>query len=416
MHPSEVEALVTALQELRNEGNTVIVVEHDPVVIQAADQLIDMGPGAGVKGGEVIATGTPEQVAKSETLTAKWLRGERKIDVLRKRREPKAWLTIKGARANNLCGETIRIPRGVLVGVCGVSGSGKSTLVIDTVGRVLAPKKITTSVAHEPIEPGEYDSIEGSPSRAVLLDQAQSGIRSPGDFLDLFKPLLRIYGESDDAKALGLDEKELDKQCTVCGGNGFIRIGMGFLPPVQTTCEVCQGTGCRQEAWEVRVKGVAFPELGRLTIDEVYDLFRYEETLARKLRAAKDVGLGYLVLHQQGYTLSGGEAQRLRIAEDLSRKINGETLYILDEPTVGQHLEDVNRLIALLHRLVDEGHSVIVVEHHPHLLAACDWLIELGPGGGPDGGRVIASGMPETVAEGNTPTAPYLKRVLEGKF
>ena len=228
--------------------------------------------------------------------------------------------------------------------------------------------------------------------------------------------MLRIYAESDDAKALGLDEKELGRQCTVCGGNGFIRTDMGFLPSVQTTCEACQGTGCRPEAWEARVKGVAFPELKLLTIDEVYDLFGHEETLARKLKAVKDVGLGYLVLHQPGYTLSGGEAQRLRIAEDLSRRANGETLYILDEPTVGQHLEDVNRLITVLHRMVDEGHSVVVIEHHPHLLAACDWLIELGPGGGPAGGRVVASGTPETVAEGKTPTAPYLKKVLEGKL
>ncbi len=416
MHPSEVEALVTALLELRNEGNTVIVVEHDPIVIQAADQLVDMGPGAGVAGGGIVAAGTLEQVAERETLTAKWLRGERKIEVLRKRREPKAWLSIKGARANNLRNETIRIPKGVLVGLCGVSGSGKSTLMIDTVGRLLAPKKITTSVAREPIEPGEHDSIEGAPQRVILLDQVQSGIRSPGDFLDLFKPLLRIYAESDDAKALGLDEKELGRQCTVCGGNGFIRTDMGFLPSVQTTCEACQGTGCRPEAWEARVKGVAFPELKLLTIDEVYDLFGHEETLARKLKAVKDVGLGYLVLHQPGYTLSGGEAQRLRIAEDLSRRANGETLYILDEPTVGQHLEDVNRLITVLHRMVDEGHSVVVIEHHPHLLAACDWLIELGPGGGPAGGRVVASGTPETVAEGKTPTAPYLKKVLEGKL
>ncbi len=189
---------------------------------------------------------------------------------------------------------------------------------------------------------------------------------------------------------------------------------MGFLPDVHTVCESCQGTGLRPEAWEVRVNGVAFPELNHLTIDEVYDLFGQEETLARKLKAARDVGLGYLVLRQPGYTLSGGEAQRLRIAKDLSRMTANETLYILDEPTVGQHMEDVDRLIGVLHRLVDEGHSVVVIEHHPHLLAACDWLIELGPRGGLEGGRAIASGTPEKVSEGDTPTAPYLKNVLEG--
>jgi excinuclease ABC subunit A len=191
---------------------------------------------------------------------------------------------------------------------------------------------------------------------------------------------------------------------------------MGFLPDVSTVCESCHGTGRRPEAKEVRVKGVAYSELGGLTIDEVYDLFGDEESLSRKLKAAKDVGLGYLVLRQPGYTLSGGEAQRLRIAVDLSQKTNDKTLYILDEPTVGQHMEDVDRLIGVLHRLVDEGHSVIVIEHHPHLLAACDWLIELGLGGGPEGGRVIACGTPEEVAKMHTPTAPYLMDVLEGKL
>ncbi|MDH5687241.1 MAG: ATP-binding cassette domain-containing protein [Candidatus Bathyarchaeota archaeon] len=434
MHPSEVEALLDALRELRDEGNTVIVVEHDPVVIQAADQLVDMGPGAGVAGGRIVAVGKPHQVAKGDTLTAKWLRGERRINSGRrasldlfdfvaessgvkvKRRKPKGWLTIRGAKANNLRGETIRVPLGVLVGICGVSGSGKSTLLIDTVGRALAPKKITTSVAHEPMDPGEHDSIEGAPKRTILLDQAPRGIRSPGLFLDIFEPLLRIFAESDDAKALGLDQKELSKRCSVCGGVGSIRMDMGFLPDVHTVCETCRGTGRRPEAWDVRVKGVAFPELGGLTIDEVYDLFGDDETLERKLIAAKNVGLGYLVLRQPGYTLSGGEAQRLRIAKDLSRKMSSETLYVLDEPTVGQHMEDVDRLIGVLHRLVDEGHSVVVIEHHPHLLAACDWLIELGPRGGPEGGYIIASGTPETVADSDTLTAPYLGKVLEGKL
>jgi excinuclease ABC subunit A len=416
MHPSEVEAMVAALLELRDEGNTVIVVEHDPVVIQAADYLVDMGPGAGAAGGQIGAAGCPEDVSRGNTLTAKWLRGERRVAFARKRRESKAWLTVKGARENNLRGETILVPLGVLVGICGVSGSGKSTLMIDTIGRALAPRKVTTSVAREPLEPGEHDSIEGAPARTILLDQAKKGIRSPGLFLDLFGPLLRSYSESDDAKGLGLEEEELSKRCSVCWGVGMIRTDMGFLPDVHTLCESCRGTGLRPEAWEVRVKGVALPEIGHLTIDEVFRLFGHEERLARKLKAAQDVGLGYLVLRQPGYALSGGEAQRLRIAKDLSRIAKSKTLYILDEPTVGQHMEDMARLVKVLHRLVDEGHSVIVIEHHPHLLAACDWLIELGPGGGPYGGQVIASGTPETVAEGHTPTSPYLKSALEGRL
>lgn len=421
MHPSEVKALVAALVELRNEGNTVIVVEHDPVVIQAADQLVDIGPGAGVAGGQIVAVGEPNQVAKTNTITGKWLRGERQVDLKRKEQtkidwKPKGWLTIKGAKANNLRDETIPVPLGMLVGLCGVSGSGKSTLLIDTVGRKLAPRKITTSVAYEPIEPGEHDSIEGAPARVSLLNQSRKGIRSPSQFLDLFTPLLSMFAESEDARALGLDKKELSKPCSVCDGRGSIRTDMGFLPDIYTPCETCRGTGRRAEAWNVSVRGVAFPELNSLTLDEVSNLFGEEETLARRLKAAKDVGLGYLVLRQPGYTLSGGEAQRLRIAKELSRKVLKETLYILDEPTVGQHLEDVDQLIRVLRRLVDDGHSVIVIEHHPYLLAACDWLIELGPGGGPEGGRVIASGAPAAVAGGGTPTAPYLMEVLEGRL
>ncbi len=423
MHPSEVKALLAALKELRDKGNTVIIVEHDPVVIKAADYLIDMGPGAGAAGGKIVAEGELDHVAKKNTITARWLRGERKTDVfgtrwppLTGRLRPKDWLVVNGARENNLCGETIRIPLGVLVGICGVSGSGKSTLLIDTVGRVLAPRKITTSVAYEPIEPGEHDSIDGAPARAVILDQARKGIRSPGHFLGLFRPLNRLFAESDDAKALGLSEKELAKPCSACLGEGTIRIRMGFLPDVYTTCETCKGTGRIAEAWEIKVKGFSLPELSKLTIDELHELFGDEETLTGKLKAARDVGLGYLALHQPAYTLSGGEAQRLRIAKELSRKSTKETLYILDEPTVGQHLEDVDRLIRVLRRLVNEGSSIIVIEHHPHLLAACDWLIELGPAGGPKGGRAIASGTPETVAAGNTPTAPYIKEVLEGKL
>ncbi|MCW4052256.1 MAG: ATP-binding cassette domain-containing protein [Candidatus Bathyarchaeota archaeon] len=424
MHPSEVEALLDALKELRKEGNTVIIVEHDPMVIRAADYLIDMGPGAGAAGGSIVAAGKPEEVRTSETLTAEWLRGERRMrsqkdivgHTLLTNRQPKDWLVIKGARGNNLKGEQIQIPLGLLVGFCGVSGSGKSTLLIDTLGRAMAPKKITTSVAYEPMEPQEFGSIEKAPARTILLDQARKGIRSPADFLGLFKPLLRIYGESEDARTLGLDEKDLKKPCSTCEGRGSTRTDLGFLPAIFNSCEACRGTGRKPEAWEISVKGVAFPELNSLTIDEIYDLFGEEKGLIRKLKAAREVGLGYLVMRQPGYTMSGGEAQRLRIAREISNKHAGGTLYILDEPTVGQHLEDVNRLIGVLHRLVDRGNSVVVIEHHPHLLAACDWLIELGPVGGPEGGRVVASGKPETVALKDTPTAPYLKAAIEGKL
>ncbi|MBN1217566.1 MAG: ATP-binding cassette domain-containing protein [Anaerolineae bacterium] len=412
LHPAEVEALSAALQALRDEGNTVIVVEHDPVIIHAADYLIDMGPGAGVAGGRIMAQGTPAQVAQADSLTARWLRGERIFDGHRSRREPRGWLTIRGARANNLQGEDVRLPLDALVGVCGVSGSGKSTLLIDTLGRALAPKKQTTSVAYEPVEPGEHEAIEGAPKRVILVDQAKGGVSSPLNFLALLQPLGALYAASEDAQALGLSEKALTGCCSVCQGRGVLKLDMGFLPDVHTPCETCRGTGLLPEAREVRLRGVALPELFGLTIDEVSEFFADEAKIASPLQSAQAVGLGYLVLRQPGYTLSGGEAQRLKIAKELCRKAPAKTLYILDEPTLGQHLEDVARLNGILHDLVEAGHSVFVVEHHPHVLAVCDWLVELGPGGGPAGGRVIASGTPETLARGDTPTAPYLRELL----
>jgi excinuclease ABC subunit A len=420
LHPSEVEALLSALQELRSAGNTVVVVEHEPLFIRGADHLVDMGPGAGRLGGQVVAQGSPDQVLQADTITGRWLRGEQNAYAQelhsRTLRSPRGWMVVRGARANNLQNISARFPLGVLTGVCGVSGSGKSTLVIDTLGRALVPKKYTTSVAQEPVDPGEHDAIEGAPARVLLIDQTRANISSPADFLGLIDPIIQRFAESEDAQALGLSAENLARHCSACGGRGTQRIDMTFLPDVHEVCEVCRGTGFLPEAWQVHMNGIALPEIFGRTIAEVADLFGLDSPVSRPLSAAIEVGLGYLVLRQPGYSLSGGEAQRLKIADELSRKAAEGTLYILDEPTVGQHLEDVARLVGVLHRLVDAGHSVLVVEHHPHLLAACDWLIELGPGGGPRGGQIVAEGPPETVALGNTPTAPYLHDVLEGKL
>jgi excinuclease ABC subunit A len=328
---------------------------------------------------------------------------------VRNRREPRAWLTIQGARANNLKGERIDIPLGILVGVCGVSGSGKSTLVADTLGRALAPKKQTTSVAYEPVDPGEYDSIEGAPPRTLVVDQSRAGLSSPATFLDLVRPIQEIYAASPEAQVRGLNEAKLAERCSACDGRGRLTLDMTFLPDVHIICETCRGTGYTAEAWEVRLNSLALPEVFGRTIDEVYTLFGDDPRLHQPLQMAREVGLGYLGLRQPGYALSGGEAQRLKIAHELCRKSVAGSLYILDEPSIGQHLEDILRLSGVLHRLVDEGGSVLFVEHHTHLLATCDWLLELGPGGGSDGGYVIATGTPEYVAAGNTPTAPYLR-------
>jgi excinuclease ABC subunit A len=483
LHPSEVAALVAALRALRDEGNTVIVVEHDLDVMAAADHLIDVGPGAGAAGGHVVAQGPPAVVRKADTVTAAWLRGERRLAPAvgtsggsaggptdsRASRRPEAeslglansqaglrrlqqpaeagfaqnepgasapgrrprdlprgnattpapgtlgdrWLTVHGARANNLRGDDVRLPLGALVGVCGVSGSGKSTLIIDTLGRALAPAKHTTSVAIEPITPGAHDAIEGAPPRVVVVDQTRAGLHSPAAHLGLVQPLRALYAASDDARALGLDQARLTQACSDCHGRGLVTTDMAFLPDVQAPCEACHGTGFVPEAWDVRVRGLALPEVFGRTLDEVRALFADVPELERPLGLAGAVGLGYLVLRQPGLALSGGEAQRLRLARELARPARVETLYILDEPTVGQHPEDVARLVAVLRQLVATGHTVLVVEHHPLLLAACDWLVELGPGGGPDGGRVIAQGSPATVADAGTPTAPCLRAALE---
>lgn len=424
LHPSEVRALVDALLDLRGDqesaaSNTVIVVEHDPEVLRAADYLIDIGPGAGAAGGEIVAQGAPEVVAQQATTTARWLRGERR-PLLVPRRAPERWMRIRGARGNNLKAINVALPLGVLVGLCGVSGSGKSTLLIDTLGLALAPQKQTTSVAYENVAPGTHEAIENAPERVIVVDQTRRGIASPANFFGLNDVIHALYAEGEDAQALGLDAEALGQRCSACGGSGATRIEMGFLPDVFELCEVCRGTGYRAEAWAVRLRGVALPDLFGLTMEQVYALFGDCDRLARPLGMARDVGLGYLMLRQPGYALSGGEAQRLKIAQELCRttKKGEPTLYILDEPTLGLHLEDVAQLVRVLHRLVEGENgvrnTVLVVEHHPHVLAACDWLVELGPVGGPEGGYVIAEGAPEQVAASDTPTARYIREVLEG--
>lgn len=427
LHPSEVKALVEVLQEIRNNGNSVIVVEHDPEIIQVADYIVDMGPGPGVKGGKIVAQGKIDEILSANTLTAKWLKGEKKTESLYKakgqqklvsgRRQPTDWLTIKGARENNLKGEDFTIPLGVLTGICGVSGSGKSSLIFDTLGIALTPEKHTSSLGSRRRDPGKHKAIENAPKQALLIDQSKRKVYSPLRYFGLINPLIRLFSESEEAEALEMKADDFKKACSECKGRGVIRTEMGFLPSVNSMCEICKGTGYSPETWDVKLKGHSLPELSSLSLEEIYILFKEEDTtIARYMRAAIDVGLGYLVLNQPSYTLSGGEAQRMKIAKELCKKAKQGALYILDEPTVGLHLEDVERLIDVLQRLVDNGNSVLVVEHHPHVLAACDYLIELGPVGGPEGGHLVAVGVPEEFEKLNTPTAPYIKNTLEGNL
>jgi excinuclease ABC subunit A len=420
LHPSEVEALLAALRELREQGNCVIVIEHDLAIVRAADHLIEVGPGAGVNGGSIVAQGMPSDVARSGAITGAWLRQERRFAPRRARDRPADWLTILGAQANNLVGQTVDFPRRRLVGVCGVSGSGKSTLVVDTLGRALAPKKHTTSVASEPLEPGRHERIEGAPARTIVVDQAHSGVTSPASFLRLDGPLRKVFAESEQGRESGLTLSDFKRDCSGCKGRGTNKINLGFLPPIRSLCEMCHGTGYGPRAQQVRLAGVTLPELTLLTIAQLHNVVEGHEAfdrsdIRRPIEAALEVGLGYLALRQPGHALSGGEAQRLKIARELCRKSGGETLYILDEPSLGQHMEDLRRLVGLLGRLVDDRNSVVIVEHEVHILAACDWLVELGPGGGPAGGRVIFAGPPGQLAAGATPLAPYLKAALDDK-
>jgi excinuclease ABC subunit A len=416
LHPSEIEALLEVLMELRDKGNTIIIIEHDLLFMEVADYILDMGPKAGVNGGEIVARGTSEDIIKAKTITGEWLSGKKKLKSSRKFRKPENWLKIYGARENNLKGDVVEIPLGLIVGLCGISGSGKSTLLIDTLGRALVPIQHTTSVSREPIDPGEYEKIEGKLPQTILIDQSKAKIGSPLKFLDLEPSIMKIFAETEDAKILGLNENKLKTRCSICNGHGYIKIDMKFLPDIIETCEICKGSGYRAETWQVYFKGVSLPNVNDLTIEEALELFKDSEVIAKKLNYAMQVGLGYLQLSQPSHTLSGGEAQRLKIVKELTKKSNKKTLYILDEPTIGQHLEDVSKLIDVLHLLVDLGKTVVVIEHHPHLLASCDWIIELGPGAGPEGGQIIAKGSPEEVAKLNTPTAPYLKKVMEGEM
>lgn len=419
LHPREVDALADAVGDLRDAGNTVVLVDHDPRLIGRADRLIVMGPGAGAAGGRLLAAGPAGEVRGLGRG-----RGPRAADLAAilaapapalargVRRTPSGTLVVRAPTANNLAGDDVQIPLGVLTGLCGVSGSGKSTLAIDIIARVLAPVRLTTSVAYQDIRPGAHAGIEGAPSRAVHSDQSRSGIHTPGAFLGVVEPLRAAFAASAEAAARQIDVAGLAPDCDACHGRGQIREDMGFLPSLVRPCDACDGTGYRLEIRELVVRGSSLPGLGGRSLDEVLATWSDVDRIGRPLRVATSLGLGYLRFGQPARSLSGVEAQRLRLARELAKTTRRPTLFILDEPTLGLHALDVARLLEVLDRLVGEGHSVLVVEHDPVLLASCDRLVELGPGGGPDGGHVIAAGTPEAVAAGSTPTAPYLAAVL----
>jgi excinuclease ABC subunit A len=412
LHPREVDALADAIDGLRDGGNTVVLVDHDGRLLDRVDHLVVLGPDAGAGGGRLLAAAAAPTVRRSTSAAVKAVLGSpRPGRIGGPRRTPSGVATVRAPAEHNLDGRDVEIPLGVLAGLCGVSGSGKSTLAIEILARALAPVRLTTSVAYDDVRPGAHDRIDGAPARVIHSDQSRSGIHTPGAFLGVVEPLRRAFADSAEAAELGLSAEQLTPDCG-CHGRGHLREEMGFLPSIERACDACDGTGYRDEIRQLVVRGTSLPQLAERSLDAVRERWSDVERIARPLAVATSLGLGYLTFGQPSHSLSGGEAQRLKLARELARPARQPALYILDEPTVGLHARDVARLVDVLDGLVERGHSVLVVEHDPVLLACCDRLIELGPGGGPAGGHVIASGTPEQVASGDTPTAPYLRESL----
>lgn len=423
LHQRDNERLISALEHLRDLGNTLIVVEHDEDTMYAADHIIDIGPGAGAHGGNVVAQGTLEEIkANPNSITGQYLSGRKRIRVPAERRKPNGkWLTVKGAKENNLKNITVKIPLGVFTCVTGVSGSGKSTLVNEILYKALA-----SELNGARLRPGAYKSIEGMEYLDKVIDIDQSPIgrtprSNPATYTGVFDFIRELFSQTPEAKMRGYSRGRFSfnvkgGRCEACHGDGIIKIEMHFLPDVYVPCEVCHGLRYNRETLEVRYKGKSIAEVLEMTVEEATEFFQAVPRIARKLQTLRDVGLGYIRLGQPATTLSGGEAQRIKLATELSRRGTGKTIYILDEPTTGLHIDDVKRLLEVLHRLVDAGNTVLVIEHNLDVIKTADYLIDLGPEGGNRGGEVLIAGTPEEVAAEETSyTGQFLKRYLGGK-
>jgi excinuclease ABC subunit A len=423
LHQRDNAKLIATLTRLRDLGNTVLVVEHDEETIRTADWVLDIGPGAGEHGGEVVANGRLEAIlAEPRSITGAFLRGERAVPVPSERRRGSGkQLTVRGARAHNLQSLDVSIPLGTFTAVTGVSGSGKSTLVTEVLYRALA-RALNNS--REPV--GEHDALEGASfiDKIVEIDQSPIGRTprsNPATYTGLFGTIRELFAATPEARLRGYSPGRFSfnvkgGRCENCKGDGIIKIEMQFLPDVYVPCEVCKGARYNREALEIHYKGRSIAEVLDMTIEEALDFFSPVPNVANKLQTLNDVGLGYVHLGQPATTLSGGEAQRVKLSTELSRRATGKTLYLLDEPTTGLHFADVEKLLQVLHRLVDSGNTVLVIEHNLDVIKTADWIVDLGPEGGSRGGRVIAEGTPEDVArvEGSA-TGEYLARVLRGE-
>jgi excinuclease ABC subunit A len=404
LHQRDNEKLIATLERLRDLGNTVIVVEHDEGTMKAADHLVDLGPGAGEHGGEVIASGTPLEVeANPRSLTGRYLSGAEKIETPALRREPRGELVVRGAREHNLTGVDVAFPLGVLTCVTGVSGSGKSTLVNGTLHPAVANR-----LHRSKLRPGPHDGIDGIEQidKIINIDQSPIGRTprsNPATYTGVFDHIRQLFAATQESRARGYKPGRFSfnvkgGRCEVCRGDGQIKIEMHFLPDVYVPCEQCHGHRYNRETLEVRFKGKSIADVLEMSIEEAYPFFESIPKIARRLKTLNDVGLGYVRLGQPATTLSGGEAQRIKLASELSKVATGSTLYILDEPTTGLHFADVRRLLEVLSRLVDAGNSVVVIEHDLDVIKSADHVIDLGPEGGDRGGEIVATGTPEEVA------------------
>ncbi len=421
LHQRDNARLLATLKRLRDTGNTVIVVEHDAEAIRHADHVIDMGLGAGEHGGNVIAQGTPQDIEKHpESLTGQYLSGRRRIEVpaLRHRVNPKRQLTIHGASGNNLKGISVSVPVGLFVCVTGVSGSGKSTLINDTLHSAVARALNGASV-----EPAPFETISGMDlfDKVVSVDQSPIGRTprsNPATYTGLFTPIRELFAGVPEARVRGYGAGRFSfnvkgGRCEACQGDGVIKVEMHFLPDIYVPCDVCHGERYNRETLDIRYKGRNIHEALMMTVEQAAEFFSAVPAIARKLQTLLDVGLGYVKLGQSATTLSGGEAQRVKLSLELSKRDTGRTLYILDEPTTGLHFHDIDLLLRVLHRLRDHGNTVVVIEHNLDVIKTADWVIDLGPEGGDGGGRVIAEGAPEDVAKNKAShTGQYLKEVL----